>query len=152
MRRALGLAVAVVMAGAVSVTPAMADAVYHSEHIALAPVGDAPLGMGFVENIHANGPIVFANERYVLVGASPSTTYDVALRLWVGDTTCAGDPMAVLPTVSFTTNVAGNGVGKVALPPSAADGLHGATLGIVWVISTGGEPTYASSCIDVLLD
>jgi hypothetical protein len=95
---------------------------------------------------------VFANERYVLVGASPGTTYDVALRLWVGDPTCTGDPMAVLPTASFTTNVAGNGVGRVALPPSAADGLHGATLGIVWVLSTGGVPAYASSCVDVVLD
>lgn len=152
MRRALGLAMVVVLAGAVPATPAMADSVYHSEHIALVPVADAPLAKGFVQNIHANGPIVFANERYVLVGASPGTTYDVALRIWVGDPTCAGDPMAVLATVSFTTNVAGNGVGKVTLPPSAAEGLHGATLGIVWVLSTGEVPAYASSCIDVILD
>lgn len=152
MRRTLVYAAVVVFVVAVSAAPAGADAVYHSEHVALAPVGDAPLRVGFVQNIHANGPVVFANERYVLVGASPGTTYDVALRLWVGDPTCAGDPMAVLPTVSFTTNVAGNGVGKVALPPSAADGLHGATLGIVWVLSTGGVPAYTSSCVDVALD
>jgi hypothetical protein len=152
MRRALGLAVVVASAVVTTAVPAMGDAVYHSEHIALAPVGDAPLRVGFVQNIHANGPVVFANERYVLVGASPGTAYDVSLRLWVGDTTCAGDPMAVLPTASFTTNVAGNGVGRVALPPTAADGLHGATLGIVWVLSTGGAPTYVSSCIDVTLD
>jgi hypothetical protein len=145
-------AVAAAFMVAVSAAPAAADAVYHSEHIALASVGDAPLRVGFVQNIHANGPVVFANERYVLVGASPGTIYDVALRLWVGDPTCTGDPMAVLPTASFTTNVAGNGVGRVALPPSAADGLHGATLGIVWVLSTGGVPAYASSCVDVVLD
>jgi hypothetical protein len=142
----------VLLAGVVMAPPAMADAVYHSEHIGLAPMDDAPLAVGFVQNIHANGPIVFANERYVLVGASPGTTYDVALRLWIGDPTCTGEPMAVLPTVSFTTNGVGNGVGKVALPPAAAEGLHGATLGIVWVLSTAGTPTYGSSCVDVVLD
>ena len=152
MRRAFVSVLAVVLAGVVSAAPASADAVYHSEHVALAPLGDAPLRVGFVENIHANGPVVFALERYVLVGAAPSTTYGVELHLWVGDPTCAGTPMAILPTVSFTTNVVGNGVGKVALPPSAADGLHGATLGIVWVLSTGETPAYASPCVDVVLD
>lgn len=152
MRRTSGFVVVVALSMWVSAGPALADAVYHSEHIALTPVGGAPLRVGFVQNIHANGPIVFASERYVLVGATPDATYDVALHLWIGDPACAGAPMAVLPTVSFGTNVAGNGVGKVALPPSAADGLHGATLGIVWVISTGGVPAYTSGCTEVVLD
>jgi hypothetical protein len=53
---------------------AWGDAVYRSRHIALRPVGSAPLRSGFVENIHANGPTVYAMERYALVGAAPAAT------------------------------------------------------------------------------
>jgi hypothetical protein len=37
---------------------AAADAVYHTQHMALEPVGDAPLRSGFVQNIKANGPTI----------------------------------------------------------------------------------------------
>ncbi len=37
---------------------AAADAVYHSQHIALNPIGGASLRSGFVENIHTDGPQV----------------------------------------------------------------------------------------------
>jgi hypothetical protein len=53
---------------------AAGDAVYHSHHVALHPVGGAPLRSGFVENIHPNGPQVYAHEVYVLNGAQPDTT------------------------------------------------------------------------------
>jgi hypothetical protein len=53
------LAAALVMTAiAVAAPLAAADAVYHSQHIALNPIGDAPLRSGFVENIHADGPQV----------------------------------------------------------------------------------------------
>ncbi len=51
---------------AVATPLAAADAVYHSQHIALNPIGGAPLRSGFVENIHADGPQVYAHELYVL--------------------------------------------------------------------------------------
>ncbi len=47
---------------------ALADQVYHTQQIALAPVGGAPLRTGFVVNVHADGPRVFALERYALNG------------------------------------------------------------------------------------
>ena len=56
---------------ALPVTIANADAVYPSQHIPLHPVGTAPLTTGFVENIHANGPNVYAHEVYVVAGAVP---------------------------------------------------------------------------------
>jgi len=152
MRRTVTTVAILAFVGVALASPAGADAVYHSEHIGLTPVGDAALHTGFVENIHANGPTVFALERYVLVGATPRTQFDVALNLWVGDPTCSGLPMASLPTASFWTNGVGNGVGMVALPPSAAEGLHGATLGIVWTISTGQEVAYRTACTEVVLD
>ena len=71
--------VAVVAAAALSVAlivpAALADQVYHSSHIALFPTGATPLRSGFVENIHVNGPNIFAHEIYVLNGAQPETTY-----------------------------------------------------------------------------
>ena len=114
---ALCLLAAVSMAAA---APALADSVYPSQHIALTPVGGAPLAMGFVENIHANGPRVFALERYVLVGAAPSTEYQVTIQIY-------GDPgatvsLGALPTIAFKTNGVGNGVGRFTLPFSGGGG------------------------------
>jgi len=80
MRRTILLLVVVLLALLFVPVTASADGVYHSEHIALTPVGTQPLRTGFVENIHANGPVVFAMERYVLNGASPETNYQVALN------------------------------------------------------------------------
>src|SRR6266542_5790344 len=93
---------------ALPVRIAGADAVYPSQHILLHPVGDAPLRSGFVENIHANGPNVYAHEVYVLNGALPNTTYGVTLLLHPNDPTCSGAALAV-PTATLTTGVSGNG-------------------------------------------
>jgi len=54
-----------------------ADAVYHTQHMQLAAVGGAPLRSGFVQNIKANGPTIYAHEIYVLKGAAPRSTYTV---------------------------------------------------------------------------
>ena len=56
---------------------AAADRVYHSEHLRFEPVGGAPLRSGFVENIKAKGPRVYAHEIFVLNGARPLATYTV---------------------------------------------------------------------------
>ena len=152
MRRTILLLVGVLLAVLFVPEMASADGVYHSEHIALTPVGTQPLRTGFVENIHANGPVVFAQERYVLNGASPGTTYQVALNIWVGNLACTGTPNPVLETASFTTNVAGNGVGHARFSPTDAAPLRGLTLGIIWTLSSGGSITYQTACTDVTLD
>ena len=91
--------------GAVALTlapSALADAVYHSAHIALTPVGASPLRSGFVENVHPNGPNVFAHEQYVLNGAVPNMTYTVTIHITsLADTTCA-TPFLNLDTASLT--------------------------------------------------
>ena len=152
MRRTIPLLVVILLALLFVPVMASADGVYHSEHIALTPVGTQPLRTGFVENIHANGPVVFAMERYVLNGASPGTTYQVALNIWVGNLACTGTPNPVLETASFTTNVAGNGVGHARFSPSDADGLHGLTIGIIWTLSVSGTVAYHTACTEVTLD
>ena len=99
------------------VGPASADRVYHSTHYDLTALNAAPLRSGSVENIHANGPTIYAHEQYVLNGAAPNTTYDVVLMIFPGDTTCSGAPAVSIPTATIQTNTAGNGVTCACSPP-----------------------------------
>ena len=46
---------------------------------------------GFVENIKAQGPQVYAHELFVLNGASPRTTYTVLRDFCFRDPECAGE-------------------------------------------------------------
>ena len=151
MRRVLvtfALAGIVVMAGAVS---ARADRVYHSQHVALSPIGGAPLRSGFVENIHADGPNVYAHEQYVVNGAEPGTTYQVVLMIFPLDTTCSSRPITI-PTAVITTNAAGNGSADHVFTPADADGLRGLTVGGMWFLMNGNTAAYATSCTTVHLD
>jgi hypothetical protein len=144
----LGLAAATALPGPV----ARADQVYHSAHIALDPVGDAPLRSGFVENIHANGPAIFAHEIYVLNGAEPATTYQVTLYIFVRDPACAGSAVLV-PTAAITTNTAGSGRGDAVFRPSDVPApLRHATHGIIWTVSDSSGIQYSSGCEVVTLD
>jgi hypothetical protein len=145
----LGLAAATALPGPV----ARADQVYHSAHIALHPVGDEPLRSGFVQNIHANGPAVFAHEIYVLNGAAPATTYQVTLTIFVRDPACAGSAGLVVPTAAITTNTAGNGRGDAVFRPSDVPApLRHATHGIIWTVSDSSGTQYSSGCEVVTLD
>jgi len=151
MRRVLmtfALAGIVVMTGAVS---ARADGLYHSQHIALSPIGDAPLRSGYVENIHANGPNVYAHEQYVVNGAEPNSTYQVVLLVFPLDTTCSGAPVTI-PTALITTNAAGNGNTYHVFTPADAEGLHGLTVGGTWILTNGNTAEYTTSCATIHLD
>lgn len=161
MRSKIAVAAALVAAmtlGLVAVTAlsnpaARADQVYHSQHIALHAVHDQPLRSGFVENIHANGPTIFAHEIYVLNGAEPDTAYQVTLNIFALNPTCDGTPAAVLPTALITTNAAGNGRGDaVFLPSDVPTALRNATHGIIWTVSDSSGVAYSSGCEVVTLD
>ena len=146
------IALAIVLIGWTTADNASADRVYHSSHIALHPVANAPLRAGFVENIHPNGPNVFARERYVLVGASPNVSFSITLRVHSASPVCAGDALAI-PSVAIETNNVGNGSAQLLIPPEAiGPDLHGATVGVVWEFSRGGEVVYETNCETVSLD
>jgi hypothetical protein len=132
--------------------PAGADSTYHSAHISLAPIAGAPLISGFVENIHADGPNVYAHEIYQLVGAAPSTSYQVVLSIWTTNTSCSGSPTLQLPTATLTTNGAGNGLADVFFTPANADGLRGLTVSARWTLWNATTPTYATDCEIIKLD
>ncbi|HEX9122226.1 MAG TPA: hypothetical protein VF984_02535 [Actinomycetota bacterium] len=130
---------------------ALGDATYPSQHIVLHPVADAPLRSGFVENIHPNGPNVYAHEVYVLNGASPDTTYQVTISVFVQDTSCSSTPLQ-LPTATLVTNASGNAKGQVIFTPADADGLRNATHGAIWTLSSSDGPQYQSDCSTIVLD
>ena len=71
---------------------AAGDAIYHTEHLDLTPVGDATLRSGFVQNIKANGPQIYAHELYVLNGAAASATYTVTRRFFFQDPRVRREP------------------------------------------------------------
>jgi hypothetical protein len=137
-----------VRAGAVS---ARAVGFFHSQHVPLSPIGGAPLRSGFVENIHADGPNVYAHEQYVVNGAEPDTTYQVVLMIFPLDTTCSSSSLAI-PTAVITTNAAGNGSADHVFTPADADGLRGLTVGGMWFLMNGNTAEYATSCATIHLD
>ena len=130
-----------------------ADGVYKTEHISLRAIDDDPLRSGSVTNIHANGPIVYANEQYHLNGAEANTTYGVFLEVWVEDDSCSESPDLVLPTSSFTTNRAGNGHGKARFAPAdVAPFPKHVVHGVNWVFKDGAGAAYETGCQPVVLD
>lgn len=146
-----GVLLLCLVAALATAAPAFADSVYPSQHIPLAAAEGAPLAKGFVENIHTNGPQIFALERYVLVGAAPSTEYQVAIQIY-------GDPgatvsLGAMPTIAFRTNGVGNGVGRFTLPLSGVpEAFHGLTIYLVWELTTSGAVAYKTLVSKVVLD
>ena len=133
---------------------AAADGVYHSQHIDLIPVGDAPLRSGFVENIHVNGPKIYARELYVLNGASPSTSYQVSLAVYVFDPDCSVDPVPI-PSTTVQTNVSGNGTAQMVFTPDLVPSVwrdETRPHGVRWEFSTAGTVAYETACSIVTLD
>jgi hypothetical protein len=153
LNRALVVVVLGVLMATALVSVVAADQVYHSEHLVLSPVDNAPLRSGFVQNSHANGPRIFAIERYVLNGASPNTSYQVTLQVYAFDPGCDGgaDP-SLIPTSVIQTNVSGNGTAKAVFIPDDVVGLQG-DHGVRWEVSVvGGSVAYETICTTVTVD
>ena len=132
---------------------AAGDAVYHTQHMELTPVGDAPLRSGFVQNIKANGPTIYAHEVYVLSGAGRRASYTVTNHFFFEDTTCA-NPANDFPTdtAELRTNRSGNGKAQVFFVPADVEGLQGIH-GVMWTIqNSNGEVVYQTGCSRVTLD
>jgi hypothetical protein len=130
---------------------AAADRVYHSEHLRFAPVGGEPLRSGFVENIKAEGPIIYAHEIFLLNGARANTSYSVTRDFFFQETECKGDPVPPnKPIATLQTNRSGNARGSVVVMPSqiTIDGDHG----VMWTVWDGDTVVYQTACTVVTLD
>jgi hypothetical protein len=142
-------------AGALVLVPAaFADAVFHSTHAPLSPVGGAPLQSGFVEIIHMDGPVNFAHDNYVLNGAAPNASYTVTLHIsTAGDAACAA-PFVVAPVATLDTNGSGNGKVDAVFPPALIDalGIRNSTVHVYFTLSNGGGIAYTTGCLTSQLD
>ena len=152
--RLAAVASGVLLAVSLSGPAAYADQAYHSQHYDLASIGRAPLQSGFVENIHADGPTVFAHELYVLNGATPNSSYQVMLSIWVSNLACSGSPALTIHPADLQTNTSGNGEADHVFTPQNVEqaGLLGHTVSATWLLSTGGSPSYQTGCEVVILD
>lgn len=78
-------------------------------------------------------------------------TYQVTLLLYPFDPSCLSGAVPI-PTASFQTNAAGDGVGQFIFHPGDVPAaLRGATHGIRWEVASGSS-TYSTACSSVTLD
>jgi hypothetical protein len=151
LRTTLGAIAAACALAAVLAPAASADKAFHTLHADLRPVGASPLKSGFVNDIHQNGVVNGAREIYHLNGASPRTTYQVAIQLYLFDPTCAGAPLTI-PTSQLTTNGAGNGNADFTFPAGPPSPLAGQLHGIRWTITGTDGTAYDTACAVLTLD
>jgi hypothetical protein len=149
------IAAILLAAGLAGITQrAAADQVYHTEHLVLEPVGDAPLQSGFVNNIHPNGQVVFAHEVYQLNGAKPFTSYQVVLTAYLENSSCSGTPVLSMTTAILVTNKSGNGKAEVFFTPEGVAPFRGNVVDIHWQVVNMTTLTvdYKTICTVVTLD
>jgi hypothetical protein len=106
-----------------------------------------------VENVHANGPTIYAHEIYVLNGAVPNAALEVHLLAYVSDPSCSV-PLTDFGSVPLQTNGAGNGrADRFFRPADVPPTIRGATHGIRWEVTTSdGTVLYETGCNAVTLD
>jgi len=125
---------------------AAADGVYHSERLSFAG-GSDPAFHGQVVNIHPNGPVNGALERYQVVRAEPSRDYEVWMH-------CCEDTEFTdfTQTAVVTTNVRGNGHASAGFSAADLVPFSGATVMIRWVLRVDAADVYATPCTTVTID
>jgi hypothetical protein len=121
---------------------AQADSAYHTERLELTPVG-AETGSGQVINIHPNGPVVGAQERYQLKKAMPNSSYEVWLVVGGAD---------FMVTDTIETDAHGNGHGSARFSAEDLEPFSGAVLPVKWELRTGGIVAYETATTIVTID
>lgn len=143
LRRVLTLMTVAILASGGAAT---ADGTYHSERLSFAGGAD-PAFHGQVVNIHPNGPVNGALERYQVVGAEPSTQYHVWIQF------CAdGNFIDFTQTTVLTTNLRGNAHGSAKFSADDLVDFSGLTVTIRWVLRVGAVDVYSTPCTIVSLD
>ena len=151
MRRSAWLSLLVALGLTAAPATAWADGTYHTARIVLHSVDDSARGHGVVINAHANGPTIYAHEQYQLRAATPNTSFQVTLHVYVLDPDCSDAEAFTLPSDVLMTNMAGNANGSHMFVPADTAGLQG-THGVIWTMTSESGEEYASSCQAVTLD
>jgi hypothetical protein len=148
----LGLTASALACAALVPSLASADRVYHSEHLNFASVGGAPLRSGFVQNIKAEGPRIYAHEIFVLNGARARTAYTVTRDFFFEDPECTGAIVFHSDVATLRTNASGNARGDVFVEPGEVEGFAGVH-GVMWTVrDASGAVAYQTRCTAVTLD
>ena len=154
MRRTLVVFTAALALLAVSAGSVTADAVYHTDQIPLQPVGGAS-GSGTVVNIHPNGAIVFASERYLLRSAEANATYQVWLIIDAAELDCPFTDLPILMAAGVSTNSVGNATTPADFyftPEGVPPCLRNQSFPIHWEVTLDGQLTHQTEVIPVTLD
>ena len=107
---------------------------------------------GFVLNIKAQGPTIYAHEVYVLNGATPDETYTVTNNFYFADPECIGTDVFLTDTALMTTGPRGNARADVFFVPADVEGLEGIH-GVIWTLrDSNGDLAYQTTCTAVTLD
>lgn len=146
-QRPVATAVLVAALSATLAGTAHADKVFHTTTYPLIPVGGSSVS-GTVVDIHAQGPRIYAQERYRLVGATPGATYAMNLLAY-SDSACSAFVLGAPATATMTANVAGIAKGAHTFPPL---GLTPGTLYLRWQVTTAGAVVSQTDCVAVALD
>lgn len=130
--------------------PAAADRVYRTQKYAVTDAAGSVVG--FVVNVHTEGPVNYAVERYALKGAAAGT-YQVALRVH-GDSGCTAPILSPFLTATLTTNRAGNAHGGAVFPTAEVAQIvrEPGTVYGTWTFTSAGGTTYATDCEPITLD
>jgi hypothetical protein len=157
-RRFILTLVGAVVLSLLQVPRAIADQVYHSERLDfwLTDEGEAAghpeLRSGHVVNIHPNGPVNGALERYMINGATANANYQVVI-LAFSDLGCAGEPTLSIPTALLETTAQGNAHGQGHFSRADIDPFSGATVGVFWTLEDeDGVVAYRTDCTVVSID
>ncbi len=131
---------------------AAADAVFHTEHLPLTPVGAEPLRSGFVQDIKAEGPQIYAHELFVLNGARPGASYGVTRNFFFLDPGCDGSLVFPSDLAQLATNAGGNARADIFVSPDDVAGFEGVH-GVMWTVkNAAGVVVYRTDCTAVTLD
>lgn len=127
--------------------PVAADGAYRTERLPLHG-GTDPGFHGHVVNIHANGPVVGALERYQVVSAEPNSSYEVWIQF------CAAPGFDnFINTAALHTDRSGNGHAQARFSAAQLDPFSGAVVSIRWSLrDAGGTDVYTTSCTVVTID
>jgi hypothetical protein len=130
---------------------AQADQVFHTTQYPLSSVADDSVH-GWVIDVHAEGPKIYAQERYLLRDVDPGQTYVVNLYGY-SDPSCSDIVVPVPGMATMTANASGNAHGAATFVPAAVEGLPRTTYYLRWQVTEGtGAVVYQTACVAVALD
>lgn len=157
-RRYILTLVGAVVLSLLQVPRAIADQTYHSERLDLwrttagRNAGHPQLRSGQVVNIHPNGPVNGALERYMINGAAANASYQVIIEVFLNHA-CGGSPSLSIPTALLETNGRGNAHGQAGFSHDDLIPFSGATVGVFWTLEDeNGVVAYRTDCTVVSID